>query len=315
MKKISLPNTSLSVAAIALGTADWGSVTSIEKAEQLYNAYRSAGGNCFDTAHAYLFPLDKEGASERALGGIIRRTERRREDVIVCTKGCHSDGGPKYPRPQRFMTARQLSSDLSESLDRLQMDYVDLYFLHRDDTAEPVDEIIDALNEQAHAGRIRYFAASNWKHDRIQQAIDYAKKKEIRSFVASQILFNLGELARPVAADIRAMNAAEKAWYEASRLPVFAFSSTANGYFAATSNEFAGKNYDTPIGRVRKNRCAELAGQIGATPTQIALAYLLHQSFPVICLCGTTNLEHLNDALAAADVRLNSSQTRWLEAG
>lgn len=310
MKTIALPDTDLRISPICLGTADWGSRADAARAELLYSAFRESGGNCFDSAHCYAFWADKLGMPERLLGEFVRKHDRR-EHVVICTKACHITGGPRYERPPRYMTPEILNRDLHESLDRLGLDYIDLYYLHRDDPAVPVDEILNALNEHVRAGRIRHFAASNWRADRLRQATQYAKSKGLRGFAASQILWTLADLSKSMPPDICVMNDVELTYYEESRTPVFAFSPSANGYFSGR----AVGNYENTTSQARRERCSELAKQIGATPTQIAIAYLMNHPFISVPITGTCHQGHLTEVLSSMNIRLTSDQVQWLKNG
>jgi aryl-alcohol dehydrogenase-like predicted oxidoreductase len=156
-----------------------------------------------------------------------------------------------------------------------------------------VEAIMDALDEQRRAGLVRRYGASNWRAERIAEANAYAKSRGYEPFAASQILFNLGHLTNPMPADICAMDEREMAWYRESRLPVFAYSSTANGYFAAGKSD--GNLYENPTSALRRERVEALARRKGATPNQIAVAWVMAQPWPVIPLLGTVNPEHLAD--------------------
>lgn len=303
------PHIATNLQPICLGTAEWGAHAD-DNADELYATFRGAGGNVFDTAHCYAFWLGKEGASERTLGELVRRHDKR-EDVIIGSKGCHSTGGDAYPRPERYLTPELLARDLDESLRRLNTDYIDIYYLHRDDTAVPVDEILDALQSHQNAGRIRHYAASNWRAKRLQQAHEYAMRKALSGFRASQILWNLGELSQPLAPDMCAMDETEMRYYQAASLTLFAYSSTANGYFARGD---AG-SYSNAISHARRERAWKLAQKRGATANQIALAWLLHHDFPTVAVVGTRDNSHLRDALGATQIELSLEEVRWLRDG
>lgn len=298
----------LSVSHLALGTGSWGPADG--NFEALYSTYRAAGGNCFDSAHCYAFWMDRLGAPERALGQLVRKYDDRK-NVIICTKGCHITGGPKYPRPAHYMSPELLASDINDSLERLEMDAIDLYYLHRDEPAVPVDEILDALHAHQTAGRIRHYAASNWSTARLDEANAYCQKRNIPAFAASQVLYNLAHLTKPLAPDMQFLPAGQEAWYAQTQTPLFAYSPNANGYF----NGRTAGGYDNPTSNARRERCQRLAQQLGATPSQIALAYLLSQPFPVVPITGTTKLEHLTDALGATTFRLTDQQRAWLVNG
>src|SRR5215207_7447364 len=123
------------------------------------DAYVAAGGNAVDTAHSYAC-----GESERLLGRWLS-ARGNREKMVVIDKGCH----PTEGQPRR-VTPRCIRDDIEESLTRLDLPYVDLFLLHRDDEKVGVGSLIDALNSELEAGRVRAFGASNWKRTRLAEA-------------------------------------------------------------------------------------------------------------------------------------------------
>lgn len=299
----------MSVSSVALGTAGWGPRDDVDF-DALYGSYRATGGNCIDSAHCYAFWLDRLGAPERIVGELVRRNNDRK-NVIICTKGCHISGGEKYPRPAHYMAPDLLASDITDSLERMQIDTIDLYYLHRDEPAVPVGEILDALHAEQMAGRIRHYAASNWSPERLDEAFAYCRNKGIPPFVASQVLYTLGHLTKAMPPDIKVLPAGQETWYVRSQMPLFAYSPNANGYF----NDRQKGSYDNATSAARLDRCRELAANLDATPSQIALAYLMNQPFPVVAITGATKLDHLNDAIGADKVHLTQEQLRWLVQG
>jgi len=165
MRYLSIPGIATPVSRIALGTVTF-SPDDYPRAAALLDAFFAAGGTCVDTAHIY-----GHGASERALGHWLAERPNR-ADVVVIGKGCHPIGesGPR-------VTPDTIHADLSESLERLQTDYIDLYLLHRDDERVPVGPLIEALNDERAAGRIRAYGASNWRIERIAAANAYAERR------------------------------------------------------------------------------------------------------------------------------------------
>ena len=138
----------------------------------LLDAIYELGGNTFDTARIY--------SSEPPLGRWINERGIR-DEVVIIDKGAHPEGDRKR------VTPADISADLAESLGRLGTDYIDLYLLHRDDPDVPVGPIIEALNEHVDAGRIRAFGASNWQHQRIGQANEYAASHGLVPFARDAI--------------------------------------------------------------------------------------------------------------------------------
>ena len=206
------------VSRLILGTRLLGQHTE-EQAFALFDAVYAGGCNAFDTAPVY-------GArqSQQRLGRWI--TQRGlRSSVVIIDKGCHPAGDVAR------MTPADLESDVSRSLEQFATEYIDLYLLHRDDPSVPVDEIVSALDEQRARGRIRAFGASNWTHQRLQQANEYAKARGLVSFAASSPELNLVEPVRTWPGCISvARNAEALAWYAATNLPLLAWSPFASGF-------------------------------------------------------------------------------------
>lgn len=313
---VQIPRTDLRVSAFCYGTAEWKDRPGLPVAA-LYEQFRAAGGNFFDSAHVYSFWRGALGEPERILGRFVRQ-ERRREDVVVATKGGHYSIRGKYERPDRYCSPETIRADLTESLERLQLDYVDLYYLHRDDTRVPVPELIDALAGEVSAGRIRYFAGSNWSRKRFAAANAYAQRTGKPGFVASQPLWNLAHLVPPDNWDhthqVLNDDDAEIAWYRETQTAVVPFAPTANGLFADPEKKMK-RQFDNAITRRRLEAAQAIAREIGATPNQVALAWLRAHDFPVIPILGTNNPEHLADALNGAQITLDAAQRERLVSG
>ena len=297
-----------------LGTIGWGTKLRGDELARLYDAFRAAGGNSFDSAHVYASWLDGgEGASERALGEIVRRRGDR-ANVVLATKGGHPNLAGKYPRPDRYLAPEVVARDLAESLERLRVDAVDLYFLHRDDPRVPVGEIVDALDEHVESGHARALGASNWTTARIAAANKFAAARGRCGFVASQVKFSLAVPKPSKDPTVPLFGDEEIAWHARTGLAVCAYSSTANGYFA-TNGVKGGGGWDAAASAQRLRRAKQLAAEMGVTPNQVALAWLLHQPFPVFPILGTGNAEHLADAMAARSVPLSPERFRLLACG
>jgi aryl-alcohol dehydrogenase-like predicted oxidoreductase len=313
MKQLAIPNSPLTLSILALGNGPFGSGFS-SGTERLYSQYREAGGNTFDTAHCYSFWLPAgSGASERALGQCIRKYNDR-ANVFIVTKGGHPAVLPDYPRPDFFLAPEVLASDIHESLDRLGVDTIDLYLLHRDDSRMPVDVIIDAMNLHITAGRIKSCGASNWTTARMDQANAYARSKSLHGFVISQPQFSLAHTnAEEPKTDPnnRYLYDHDIAWHTQTQLPAMCYSPTAGGFFGTDGHRAKG-TFGNAISLARLARTKELATQLHATPTQIALAYLLAQPFPVIPILGTADSGHLAECLGSIKLELTPAQVRWL---
>lgn len=311
MRQSQLPHSELTVSALCYGAASFGTGVQGAAMDRLFGLFREAGGNFFDTAHCYCFWIDGGlGVSERALGDCLRR-HGGRDEVVIATKGGHPAVGTAYPRPDDYLAPRVIAGDIDDSLARLGVTAIDLYFLHRDDPRLPAGEIIETLNAEIKRGGIRYLGASNWTAARLAAANAYAAAHGLHGFVASQPQWNLAAPNLPLAdLTMRFLTAEDRQWHAESGLPVTPYSSTACGYFA-TGGQAGG--FDNPTSRARLARAQQLAAELGSTPNQVALAYLLHQPFPVHPILGTTNPDHLADALCAPALSLTREQVGWLE--
>ncbi len=315
MKRIKIPHTNLEVSALCYGVGGFGTAAHGELTDNLIAQFLEAGGNFIDTAHCYGFwAKEGQGASERALGDSLRRLGCR-DKVVIATKGAHPDGGKDYSRPADFLSAELIANDIEESLERLGVKTIDLYYLHRDDGVTPVAYIMDRLNSEIRQGRIRYLGASNWSAERIAHANRYAAQNGFQGFVASQVQWSLAEPLWKATSDPtpRYVAKEEFEWHSASQLPVVAYSATANGYFAGDGSTPGA--FVSPVNQVRLNRARELSARLDCTPTQVALAYLMRQPFPTIPLFSTLKPAHLSEALASVEVELSESDVKWLRDG
>jgi aryl-alcohol dehydrogenase-like predicted oxidoreductase len=274
---------------------------------ELMHAWLELGGNIVDSAHIY-----GDGNSERALGRWFGE-QGRRDDVVVLTKGACQNVD------RQRVTPEDITCDLRDSLARLQIDVIDLYVLHRDDPRLPVGPIVETLNEHKRAGRIRAFGASNWTPARLEEAIDYAAEHGLESFSCSSPQLSLAMQNEPAwPGCLSAGEASSRSWYERKRLPLFAWSSQAWGFF---TGRFSSEALDDPeMVRVyysnenweRFRRARELATQRGCTANQIALAWVLHQPFPTYPIIGPRTEEELRSSVAALEVNLSLDEVRWL---
>ena len=302
----------LSVSPICMGLGGIGSSLRGGDAQRLMDLFASQGGNFFDTAHCYAFWVPGcLGNSEHELGDFIRRAGRK--SVVISTKGGHPANAAGYPRPDNYLDRAVVARDLDESLERLGVDSIDLYYLHRDDPRLPVGEIVDMLNVEVAHGRIRNLGASNWPAERIALANAYAARSGKRPFVVSQPQWNLAEPNPSPDPTMRFLNSADRAWHAQSRLTVMPYTPTASGFFA--SGGAKGGGFDNSVSRARLVRVEQLAAELNCSANQIALAWLMHQPFPVIPITGTVSPEHLCDAVGACNVALTAEQVVWLENG
>jgi len=304
MRTISIAGISTPLSRLCLGTGSFGSAIPAAQSMALLDAYAGAGGTFLDTAHVYAAWLPNgTGASERTIGAWIKDRGMERS-MAVATKGGH----PQLSTPDiGRLRPEDLLHDLGESLERLQLPRVDLYWLHRDDPSVPVAEILAVLADLQRAGRIRAAGASNWSTARLAEAAAVAAQRQWPGFVASQIGWSL---AAPVVARIPPggmlfMDAATERWHRACGMPVHAYSSQANGYF---TKDVPPALYDAPANRDRKRQAEHLAQRHGTTANAIALSWLLDHPCAGAAIVGPRTRAQLLDSIAAERIRLVAAE-------
>ncbi|AYM64023.1 Gfo/Idh/MocA family oxidoreductase [Agrobacterium fabrum] len=302
--KRQIPGLAKPASVVALGFEFFPNFAS---ASLTLDAFYEAGGNLFDTAYVY-----GAGKTEAIFGDWHTSRNVPREEIVLIGKGAHS------PLCYPDMIAKQLD----QSLERLKTDYVDAYFMHRDNLDVPVGEFVDAMDSEVRRGRIRgIFGGSNWTRERMDEAAAYAQKNGKQAPGALSNNFSLAEMLDPIWAGCVAASDDEwKEWLKSRQIPNFAWSSQGRGFF--TERAGRDKQDDEEIVRVwysdrnfvRRDRAIELAQKLGRHPIHIALAYVIAQPFPVIPLIGPRTIAELEDSLSALDIALTDEQVKWLEA-
>ncbi|WP_417580870.1 aldo/keto reductase [Pelagibacterium sp.] len=299
-----IPGLAKPISRVALGFEDFRTFSS---ASILLDAFYEKGGNAFDTAFIY-----GNGITEK-LFGEWQASRGVRDESVVIGKGAHS------PLTYPDVIARQLDV----SLDKLQTDYVDVYFMHRDNTEVPVDEFVDAMDAEVQRGRIRGpFGGSNWTRQRFDEAVAYAKRAGKTAPGALSNNFSLAEMQKPLWPGCVASSDDEwRDWLSDRQVTNFAWSSQGRGFFTdragrdKTGNSELVETWYTDANFARRDRAVELAAKMGKQPIHVALAYCLHQSFPMIPLIGPRTLWELDDSLEALDLALSDADVLWLRDG
>ncbi|RWF47133.1 MULTISPECIES: aldo/keto reductase [unclassified Mesorhizobium] len=302
--KRTIPGVAKPASVVALGFEDFRTFSS---GSILLDAFFEAGGNLFDTGYVY-----GGGYTETLLGQWLRNRGVREQSVVIA-KGAHSP--LCYPDV--------IGKQLAQSLDRLQTDHVDIYFMHRDNPDVPVGEFVDAMDREVRAGRIRGpFGGSNWTMQRMDEAIAYAERTGKQKPGVLSNNFSLAEMLEPIwAGCITSSTDDWKAWLTSRQMPNFAWSSQGRGFFTDRAGRdrldseelvrvwYSERNFG------RRDRAIELAARLRKSPIHIALAYVLNQPFPSVPLIGPRTLGELDDSLRALDIALSPAQREWLDGG
>ncbi|MGQ9455172.1 MAG: aldo/keto reductase [Armatimonadota bacterium] len=290
------------VSRVVMGVMLTGAQFHLPHCSVIFDEFFARGGNAFDTAYIY-----GGGLADQILGKWISNRNIR-DRVVIIAKGAHTP----YCDPEN------LTSQLMESLDRLQTDYVDIYLLHRDNPEVPVGEFIDVLNEHYKAGRIKTFGASNWTIERVEEANEYARSKGLVGFSAVSNNFSLARMVQPVwEGCIAASDPESRAWFQRTQTPLLAWSSLARGFFAFgdpqnTSDELMVRSWYSEDNFRRLERARVMAEKKGVEPVAIAMAYVLSQPFPTFALFGPSTINQMNASMRGLDIELSPDELRWL---
>ncbi len=320
MQLLPLPGTSLSVSPLCLGGTVFGNTITEPESFALLDRYVALGGNFLDTARIYSDWVPGElRRSERILGDWLHARGRRGQ-VVLATKGAHAFiDSLATPRT----AAAEIRDDLEGSLRKLCTDVIDLYWLHRDNLAQPVEHFIDLLNLFHREGKIRAFGGSNWSAARLRAANAYAKKSGQLGFVASQPLWCLGcAQARPPAdPGLVKFDAAAWQFHRETGLAVVPYTSQAKGFYAKLAlpadqrpADLARNDFHTPPNLAAAAVAGQIAQTRGVKLSAIVLAYLWSRPFPVVPIIGPRTIAQLEDCVAALPVRLSARELQSLEA-
>jgi aryl-alcohol dehydrogenase-like predicted oxidoreductase len=288
-----------------------------ERGAALFDEVLALGCTCFDTAHVY-----GNGDVERAFGRWVRERGIR-EKVVILGKGAH------HSQDRKRVTPYDISADLHDTLARMQVEYVDLYVLHRDDPDVPVGPIVEALNEHKEAGRIRAFGGSNWSHTRIEAANNYAAAHNLTPFAVSSPNFSLADQVNPPWEGCISISGPGRKeardFYEANQMPLFTWSSLAGGFFSGRLRRDNLDTFETYLDKLavssyasednfkRLDRTQQLGEAKGLSIPQVATAYVMSQPLNIFALVGCQTAEEFRANAAAADVRLTPEESAWLD--
>ncbi|WP_135854127.1 aldo/keto reductase [Halorussus salinus] len=312
MEYTTLGDTGMEVSRICLGCMSFGSsdwrpwVLDPEEGREIIDRAIDLGINFFDTANMY-----SNGESERVLGDAL---DGRRDESVVATK-CYFQMDDDDPN-SGGLSRKAIEQELENSLDRLGMDTIDLYQIHRWDDDTPIEQTLRALDDAVRRGQVRHIGASSmWTHQ-FADALHTSDSLGLERFQTMQNHYNLA---------YREEEREMLPLCEKENVGVMPWSPLARGYLtrphdeidATTRGETEEHMYDHPYreggGKEVNERVQELAAEKGVTMAQISLSWLLHKDWVDAPIVGTTSVEHLEDAVEALDIDLSASDLAYLE--
>jgi 1-deoxyxylulose-5-phosphate synthase len=314
MRYAHLGRTGLSVSRVCLGMMSFGNgserpwVLDEDAAEPIVKAAVDAGITFFDTADTY-----SAGASEVATGRLVAKLLSR-DELVIATKVFM----PMTPGDNgKGLSRKHVLSAIDASLRRLDMDYVDLYQIHRWDEQTPIEETMEALHDVVQAGKARYLGASSMHAWQFAKAQHVAERHGWTKFVSMQNHYNLvyREEEREMIPQCIDQGVGVIPWSPLAR-GVLAGNRSRDGERRTTRSEtdaFTDYLYNQPTDFDVVDRVAEVAAERGVPSAQIALAWLLHKPGVTAPIIGATKLSHLTDAVAAEHLDLSDDEIKRLE--
>lgn len=315
MQYTNLGKTGMKVSRLCLGMMSYGSkkwrtwVLEEEETKPFIKRALDVGINFFDTADVYSL-----GESERVTGNILKELGVRREDIVVATK---VNGQMSDDINDKGLSRKHILDSIDKSLRRMQMDYVDLYQIHRWDYETPIEETLEALNDVVRAGKARYIGASSMFAWQFAKALHTSEKHGWTRFISMQNHYNLvyREEERemiPLCID--------------QGIGLIPWSPMARGFLAGNRKRGGGGDTERanndPFGDSMYFRdedfnvvdcVAEIAKERGVSQSQIALAWVLNKPFIHSPIIGSTKMDHLDQAIAALDIKLSEDEMKKLE--
>jgi 1-deoxyxylulose-5-phosphate synthase len=309
MEYVNLGRTGLRVSRVCLGMMSFGKHESREwaldeaDAEPIVRRAVEGGIIFFDTADVY-----NGGQSEVVTGRLLRKLFGMREEYVVATK---VRGRTMPGENGQGLSRKHVLASIDASLDRLGLDYVDLYQIHRWDSATPIEETMEALHEVVRSGKARYIGASS------MHAWQFAKAQRDAPtpFVSMQNHYNLiyREEEREMIPQCIDQGVAVIPWSPLARGLLARASSTEQLTRRAQTDPFRDSLYKPELDVPIIERLGEVAGERGVAPAQVALAWLLQKPGVTAPIVGATKLEHVEDALAAEALPLDDDAIRQVE--
>ena len=311
MEQVNLGRTGLRVSRVCLGMMSFGRAESRpwalgeEDAEPIVRRAVEGGITFFDTADVY-----NDGQSEVVTGRLLPKLFGTREEYVVATKvRMETMPGPNGSGLSR----KHVLASIDASLERLGLDYVDLYQIHRWDDRTPIEETMDALHDVVRSGKARYLGASSMWAWQLAKAQAVAPTR----FVSMQNHYNLiyREEEREMIPQCLDQGIAVLPWSPLAR-GLLAGNRTREGEKRterARTDQFSDALYTPEADFVVVDRLGEVADERGVSPAQIALAWLLHKPGVTAPIVGATKVAHLDDAIAAEQLELGGEELERLE--
>jgi aryl-alcohol dehydrogenase-like predicted oxidoreductase len=309
------------VSRLIFGTA-WFSLSEEEEAHKMMDLYVERGGNMID-AGRYYGKGDGIAKSEEIIDRWLRSTKVKREDIMITDKCCNCLIDRKGVLHEEFVRVSPtfIQEDLMYSLDRVGVDYFDLYLIHRDDPSVPVPDLMDKLEELRIAGYFKAFGVSSWQPSRVAEAMEYCKRMNYRGPSVSSPSYSLIHAKHNRWPGTWYADDKFAQWHKDNDIALFAWAAQGAGFFVDpilpaydknTAPMATRESFLTEENYARRERALELARVHNCSGTNIALAYVLSQDLPLFAQVGPQNLWELDDCIKTLDLKLTQAEIEYL---
>lgn len=308
--KAKINNTDLEITRINLGGNVFGWTLDEAKSFEILDQFTENGGNFIDTADTYPWWVNGTGGLSETIIGKWMKSRKNRRNLVIATKvGSHTK------EHDYNISKKYILQSVDESLQRLQTDYIDLYYTHFDDGKTPVEETLSAYDQVIKAGKVRYIAASNVSPERLTASFEAAEKNNFPKYVALQPHYNLVERVK----------------YESEYLPlvekynlsVFPYYSLAAGFltgkyrsdadFSKSVRGAGAKKYLNEKGFAVLDALDKVSAKHGTSQATVALAWLLAQPHIGAPIASATSQSQLETLFATTKLNLDKEDLDLLD--
>jgi aryl-alcohol dehydrogenase-like predicted oxidoreductase len=312
-RQLSDGRVSLQVSQLCLGTMYFGYRTDEDTSFAILDRFLEAGGTFLDTANNYGQWHGDAGESERVIGR-WRRSRRITDQVVIATKVGARTLVPGDPSPAHWqgLGAKTIREDAETSLRQLGVTRLDLYYAHIDDRATPQEETVDALAGLAEEGTVGLLGASNHATWRIERARAIARAAGRPAYQCVQQEHSY-LLAQPGHGQVNLVTEELIDYAMAADLTLLAYSPLLKGVYARPG-EAPPAGYAHPSNQARLAVLRETATELGATPSQLVLAWLMEGRPNLIPVVGVSTVAQLDELLGAVDLHLDDDVRQRLDA-
>ncbi len=309
MEKRKIKNTDLSIAPVNFGGNVFGWTLDEKQSFDILDQFVAGGFNFVDTADTYSWWVNGKGGQSEEIIGKWMKSRANRHGLVIATKV-----GSETKEHGFDISKKHILKSVDESLQRLQTDYIDIYYTHFDDNKTPVEETLSAYDEIVKAGKVRYIAASNVSPERLKESFEVAEKNNFPKYVALQPHYNL----------------LEREGFETNYAPlvdqfglsVFPYWSLAAGFLTGKYRDEADlsksqrgegvRKYLNPKGLEVLKALDEISSQHNTTQGAVALAWLLANPLITAPIVSATSESQLETLFAAPNIQLNSDEVELL---